>query len=184
MKDIQYEPEIGIDSNILTLLIEAVDPAYDPSADSLQLADEKKAILRIFLYKGIAYCVGPTVETEYKKIKDNFRLQSHVSFCNTLLHSGLWYLNDSTIKRRSVSLGTYHNGEKDCYILAEAEEMHLDVLLTNDNDFLKHLGPVSKSVKIVRPSHFWTSLSVSKGTAPDWMPADSNPLQQKTWWRW
>jgi predicted nucleic acid-binding protein len=175
---------IGIESNTLTLLIEAVDPEYDPSADSLQLAEEKKAILRAFLYKGIAYYVGPTVEAEYKKIKDNVKYQAHVSFCNALLLEGPWHLDSSSIKQRAQTLSDYHSGQKDCYILAEAEEMHLDVLLTNDKDFLKHLGHVSKSITVVRPSQFWASLGVPKGTAPAWWPADSNPLLQKTWWHW
>jgi predicted nucleic acid-binding protein len=184
MNDTQYEPDIGIDSNTLTLLIEAVDPDYDPSSDSPQLVEEKKAILRVFLYQGIAYHVGPTVEAEYKKIQDNRRFQAHVSFSKALLRDGPWQLNFSSIKQRAVSLGAYHNGLKDCYILAEAEEMHLDALLTNDNDFLKHLGPVSKSTMLVRPSQFWDSLGVPKGTAPTWLPSNGNPLLQKTWWRW
>jgi hypothetical protein len=65
---------VGIDSNALTLLIEAVDPNFDPRADSVDLAEEKKAILRAFLYKRIAYYIGPTVEAEYKKIKINEKI--------------------------------------------------------------------------------------------------------------
>lgn len=38
--------------------------------------------------------------------------------------------------------------------------MHLDVLLTNDNSFLKHLGSVSRSITVVRPSQFWASLDI------------------------
>jgi predicted nucleic acid-binding protein len=175
---------VGIDSNTLTLLIEAVDPSYDPCADSVQLAEEKKAILRIFLYKGIAYYVGPTVETEYRKIKVNEKYQAHVSFCNNLLLDGPWQLNSYSLSKRAQTFRGYHSGQKDCDILAEAEEMRLDVLLTNDNDFLKHLGCVSKSITIVRPSQFWVSLGVHKGTAPVWGPSNSNPLLQKTWWHW
>lgn len=175
---------IGIDSNTLTLLIEAVDPVYDPSADSLQLAEEKKALLRAFLYKGIAYHVGPTVEAEYKRIRNNVKYQAHVSFCAVLLLEGPWQLDSSSIKQRAQALSGYHSGQKDCYILAEAEEMRLDALLTNDNGFLKHLGPVSKSLTVVRPSQFWASLGVPKGVAAAWCPSDSNPLLQKTWWHW
>ena len=175
---------IGIDSNTLTLLIEAVDPEYDPSTDSSQLAEEKKAILRAFLYKRILYHVCPTVETEYKKIKNNVKYQAHVSFCNVLLLEGPWELDASSIKQRVQALSCYHSGQKDCYILAEAEEMHLDALLTNDNAFLKHLGPISKSMMVVKPSQFWASLDVPKGAALGWRPSESNPLLQKTWWLW
>jgi predicted nucleic acid-binding protein len=175
---------VGIDSNALTLLIEAVDPDYNPCADSLLLAEEKKAILRAFLYKGIPYHVCPTVETEYKKIKNNAKYEAHVSFCNALLIEGSWQLDSSSVRQRAQALGRYHNGQEDCDILAEAEEMHLDVLLTNDNGFLKHLGPVSKSIAVVRPSQFWESLCVPKGAASVWRPKASNPLLQKTWWLW
>src|SRR5665647_3551230 len=172
---------IGIDSNTLTLLVEAVDPKYDPASDSVLLAEEKKAILRIFLYKGIAYQVGPTVDAEYREIKDNLKFEAHVEFSNALLHQP-WQLDLSSIKQRAQALSNYHSGRKDCYILAEAEEMQLNVLLTNDNNFIKHLGPVSKSVTLFRPSQFWDSLGVPKGANPTWQPADSNPLRVKTWW--
>lgn len=175
---------VGIDSNTLTLLIEAVDPDYDPLADFIPLAEEKKSILRAFLYQGIAYYVGPTVEEEYKKIRDNEKYQAHVSFCNTLLLDGPWQLNFSSLTERAKALRGYHSGQKDCDILAEAEEMGLDVLLTNDNNFLRHLGRISKSVKVVRPSQFWDSLDVPKGTIPTLLPTDSNPLLKKSWWHW
>jgi predicted nucleic acid-binding protein len=93
-------------------------------------------------------------------------------------------VDSSAIKQRAQALGRYHSGQKDCDILAEAEEMHLDVLLTNDNGLLKHLGPVSKSIAVVRPSQFWASLCVPKGATAAWHPRDSNPLLQKTWWLW
>ena len=175
---------VGIDSNTLTLLIEAVDPNYNPMADSILLAEEKKSILRAFLYQGIAYYVGPTVEKEYQKIRNNEKFQAHVSFCNHLLLDGPWQLNSSSITKRAKILKSFHSGQKDCNILAEAEEMSLDVLLTNDNNFLKHLGCISKSVKVVRPSQFWNLLDIPKGTKPKWLPTDSNPLLNKSWWHW
>ena len=165
-------------------LLRQLIPISNPRADSVELAEEKKAILRAFLYKRIAYYIGPTVEAEYKKIKINEKYQAHVSFCDILLLGGPWQLNSPSLKQRTQTLRSYHSGQKDCDILAESEEMGLDLLLTNDKNFLKHLGHVSKAITIVRPSQFWASLEVPQGTAPAWRPTDSNPLLQKTWWHW
>jgi hypothetical protein len=178
----QYK--VGIDSNCLTLLIEAVDPDYDSVMDNAQLAEEKKAILRIFFYVGITYYVGPTVEKEYKSIKNNEKYQKHCSICDNLLLDGPWRLNNSFLLERSQMFKTHHSGQEDCDILAETEEMSLDILLTNDKNFINRLASITKSVKLIKPSRFWLSLGVPKGSKTILRPAHSNPLFHKTWWRW
>jgi len=46
---------IGLDSNSLTYLVEALDPTYDLSIDHSPLKPERIAIVRIYFYKGVAY---------------------------------------------------------------------------------------------------------------------------------
>lgn len=49
--------KIGIDSNCLTYIVDALDLAYNPGEDNPSLAIEKISILRLFLYKGLVYYV-------------------------------------------------------------------------------------------------------------------------------
>ena len=74
--------------------------------------------------------------------------------------------------------------KNDCLILAEAKDLGLDVLLSYDSDILKRLASVEKEVVLIRPSDYWNSLGVPRGADLQTVPHNTNPLSQKTWWRW
>jgi hypothetical protein len=76
-----------------------------------------------------------------------------------------------------------HNKHIDCKILAEAEAMGMNILLSHDNDFKRRLGQKAIEVIIISPSDFFLSLNLPPGTKPLLRPLSSSPLYGKTWWR-
>jgi predicted nucleic acid-binding protein len=175
--------EIAVDSNALTYLIEATSAKYDPIIDSSGLATERIAMIRIFLYCGIAFIVLPSVKKEYKQILNEFWRGEHDEFTNMLLLDLPFEFNKEQLEHRSKELIVYHNKKIDCQILAEAEMAHINFLLTCDNDFIKNLGPYAKGLIITRPSKFFDSRNIKAGSNPKVIPSPSNPLSNISWWR-
>ena len=87
------------------------------------------------------------------------------------------------MQARAEALSLHHSGANDCRILAEAEEIGLDILLTYDADFCKRLTGRSKVVALLRPSLYWSKLAIVRGAQPITIPHHSNPLSDKTWWQ-
>jgi predicted nucleic-acid-binding protein len=175
--------KVGIDSNTLTYLVESMDPDYDPSIDESNVADERIALLRIYLYGGVPFHVVPTVTSEYQKIKNKLRKETHESLSQILLLDESWNLKDDEIKTRLTRYLNLHNKGNDCRIVAEAELGGLSSLLTCDSDILKHLQ-TNTIIDIMLPSDYWSKLAIAHGAQPVFSPHDTNPLNNKTWWRW
>lgn len=174
------QPKIGLDSQCLSYLLDAIVDIEEPF-DSL--AEEKKALIRIWLYPPVTYYVTETVLSETEGIKGKERRDFHKSFIDTLfLDSPI--RNPSAVNNRANALSAFHSGTKDCRVLAEAEDQELDFLLTYDKNFLKHLSPASISVKVTKPSPYWADLRIPKGAKPQTVPHHTNPLSRKKWWRW
>ena len=175
--------KVGIDSNTLTYLIEAMDPNYDPCSDRSNLVNERIALLRIYLYGGIQFHVVPTVTAEYQKIKNKLKKETHESLCKILLFDEPWNLSDGDVNKKMEQYLEIHSGENDCRIVAEAELGSVSNLLTCDLDVLKHLQE-NIQTELITPSNYWTKLSIPLGQQPVFSPYDTNPLKNKTWWIW
>ncbi|SEP44046.1 hypothetical protein SAMN05216316_3164 [Nitrosovibrio sp. Nv6] len=94
-------------------------------------------------------------------------------------------VHDSTaVQTRAVYFEQDHPEPSDCRILAEAEELQLEFVLTYDHDFEKRLSKVSSISKLIKPSSYWSSLDIPRGAKPKTVPHHTNPLSEQTWWRW
>lgn len=179
---------VGVDSNVLTYLIQASTGRYDPSTDPEPgLAPERVAAFRVFLYAQCLYIV-PTVSKEVEAIRSNPGVRDwHLRFRDVLLGEVLG-LDDSRVQERAEDLSKYHrdgrNFLNDCRIVAEAELGALHVLLTFDRRLRKNLDQQTGALRLRQPSEYWTELDIPQGTPPKWAPPSSNPLSKASWWRW
>jgi hypothetical protein len=173
---------VGIDSNALTYLIDAMRPGYDPASDASGLAQERIAMIRVFLYGARALYLTPTVATEYEAIRSDEKRAAHARAACILLVEGSWQLDDEAVVRRASELRRHHDRPGDCRIVAESELTGLTHCLTCDGDLIDRLGAVA-TVKIERPTEYWARLGVKPGARPIWSPCGSNPLSAVSWWR-
>lgn len=174
------DTHIGIDSQCLSYLLDAVTEVIEPTD---ALAIERKALIRLWFYRPETYYVTPTVVKECEKIRDMERKQFHQScidslFCDSRIRDGAY------VQARTADLVRLHSRIADCQILAEAEEIGLNVLLSYDHKFLRRLGQASQVVILTSPSAYWDRLQLQPGTRPQTVPHHTNPLSAETWWRW
>jgi predicted nucleic acid-binding protein len=176
----ERHPHIGLDSQCLSYLLDAISGIGEPT-DSL--ASEKKAILRSWFYKPRTFILTETVIAEVGRIRNLERRKFHESFVRTLF---LDYpvRNLAPVQVRAAQLQVNHPKPSDCQILAEAEELRLDIVLTYDHDFLKRLSNASPTTKRMKPSAYWLGLGVPRGVKPITIPHHTNPLSEQSWWRW
>lgn len=171
---------IGLDSQCLSYLLDTIAEINEPRD---LLAFEKKALLRSWFYKSGTFTLTETVISEVARITHADRREFHESFIRTL------FLTPPTrdlaaIQERASQFHISHRRLADCRILAEAEELGLDILLTYDHNFWKRLRGASETTKLIKPSAYWNDLNVSRGAEPRTVPHHTNPLSQETWWRW
>jgi hypothetical protein len=88
------------------------------------------------------------------------------------------------VQNRAELFQSEHPKLNDCRVLAEAEELGLDVMLTYDNKFWKRLQNSSATTMLVKPSTYWAGLGVPRGAQPKTLPDHTNPLSSQSWWRW
>ena len=172
---------IGIDSNTLTYLLDAMDENYDPAADK-DLGNERLAMIRMLLYSARLLWVGPTVEAEYQKIPNPDNREVHRRLAQYVLEDQPLRVDPAALEARVCELRCIHQGDADCRVLAETEFAHLDTLLSCDNRMLGAFLGLSK-VRVRRPSDFWESLGIPPGSGPVKTPAPGHPLYGKSWWR-
>lgn len=171
---------VGLDSQCLSYLLDGIAGVSEPTD---ALAEEKKALLRTWFYQSGTFILSETVIWEVAKIRNLDRRRFHDSFIQTLF---LDYpvRNLATVQARATHFELSHPKLRDCRILAEAEELQLDFLLTYDHDFWKRLSATSSKPKLMKPSLYWKSLRIAKGATPVTVPHHTNPLSQQSWWRW
>lgn len=174
------EQKIGIDSNCLSYLIDALINVSEPSDD---LKDERVALVRGWFYVTGTYYATTTVMSECTRIQNIDRQTLHVNFIITRIFDES-IRNPAVIHARTTELFSTHPKWEDCLILAEGEDIELDTLLTCDNQFKKRLTSKLNNVSLVKPSDFWNSLNIPKGTCPKIEPSQTHPLFLETWWRW
>ncbi len=173
---------IGLDSQCLSYLIDAMQGSSEPSGD---LAAEKIALFRTYLYTEGTLFVTPRVIEECAKIRNEANKNLHETYLNDLFDV-LPLNSPSNVGARTHTLSAFHSGLpnlSDCRILAEAEDVGFSALLTYDADFLRHLHGKGK-VDLVRPSAFWAELKIPAGAKPNKIPHPKNPLSTEVWWRW
>ena len=172
--------QIGLDSQCLSYLLDGIAGITEPRD---ALAEEKKALLRIWFYQHGTFILGETVISEVAKIRNLDRREFHQSFVRTLFLD--YPVRDlAMVEARAAHFQRDHPQHDDCRILAEAEELKLDFLLTYDHDFWKRLSITCSTTKLMKPSTYWRSLGISKGASPVTVPHPTNPLSQQSWWKW
>lgn len=179
----ELAPQVTFDSQVFTYLVEANSGAYNPATDTDQaVAQERIAALRIFLYHDVIV-IPPTVAREFRSISDPERRQEHELFARVHLIEP-----DHLDPAKVDALATYYHGlhpsMNDCRIVAEAELLRIDFLLTHDADLFKHLGRRPGYPVLALPSWFWQFMKIPRGKPPKWAPHPTHPLSQADWWRW
>jgi len=173
------EQRVGLDSQCFSYLLDALEGVRDPM-DSL--AEERKALVRIWLYTPGTFYLTDMVIRESTRIRAEGRRLMHDSW-RGVHFVDVPILHPKVVEQRALSLTKSHAHLADCRILAEAEDQNLQVLLTYDDAFIRRLGASSK-VALTTPSGFWTELGIPRGAQPNTIPDPSNPMSQETWWHW
>lgn len=171
---------VGLDSQCLSYLLDAIAGISEPIDP---LAEEKKALLRSWFYRPGTFILTETVVSEVSETRNVERREFHESFIRTLF---LDYpvRNLTTVQTRAAELEMHHPKPNDCRILAEAEELKLDIMLTYDHNFWRRLRPFACATKLMKPSFYWANLGILKDAAPTTVPHPTNPLSEQSWWRW
>lgn len=179
---------LAIDSNVLTDFLHAVHNDFNGTTDG-DTKEEIIAIFRIYTYKKYIFWLLPTAIIEYMKIKDKKIAgrkseHEHKDLHDTLCNEWKMPIN----RRREIEKGrdfylTLHNKVNDCRLLAEADVAGMDVLLTRDKYFLKHLKGKERKTKLMRPSEYWLLLNIPRGSKPGLVPLNS-PLSLNNIWHW
>ena len=175
---------VGVDSDAMTFLVEAMSHGYVPATDPSSVSAERVAMLRVFLYSTDSLYITPTVRKQYEYIANNPRRGFHWDVDRFFLVEAFGNADPPSIDARVAYLRTLHSGDGDCRIAAEAELAGLRLLLSRDEKFAKRLNGALRPLTVVRPSEYWTALAVPRGTRPRFTPAPANPLSAADWWRW
>ena len=172
---------VCIDSNAMSYLVDAMTTAGRPGGN---LAEEKIALLRIYLYRDDILYISSTVREEYEKITNEENRRNHQSIDDILLRD-IPTSDPQLIEARMLEYCKHHPGKnKDCKILAEAELSGCQSLLTYDQVFLKRLRGKTHSINILEPSEYWHSIGIPRSSRPRRVPHVTNPLSRETWWIW
>ncbi len=172
--------QIGLDSQCLSYLI---DIMRSTSRISKAVGCEQLSLIRIYLYTGVTFWVTPKINAECKRICDQQYRELHEDYMNTLF--GVLPINDTDrVSQRAKVLYDFHNKLGDCIVLAEAEEVKHDYLLTFDTDFTKRLSNHCNNVKLLSASSYWSTLGIPKGSNPSVKPHSTNPLSEQDFWLW
>lgn len=171
----------ALDSNALTYLLDAFAEGYLPRTDPDPIAPERLAMFQAFCYSGYQFWVSPTVRAEYLRIGNLAKRETHDRWARYHLHDVEPDVPDSILGSRVVVLQQRHSDIDDCRILAEAEAVQADIVLTSDADFVADLHAATE-VLLMRPTEFLTSLNIAPNSPPCIRPAKGNPLAHETWW--
>lgn len=174
------DPKVGLDSPCLSYLLDGIAGINEPTDI---LASEKIALLRSWFYVPRTFFITATVLSEVARIRIAERREFHESFIRTLFLD--YPVRDpDRVNNRAIHFESLHPESADCRVLAEAEELGLDIVLSYDYHFVKRLSSASGTVRLVTPTSYWASLNIPKGSPPKTVPHHTNPLSQQSWWRW
>lgn len=174
------EQGVGLDSHCVSYLLDAITGIEEPTDT---LAEERKALVRIWYYRPGTFYLSETVVFECARIRQEDRRELHQRFVASSFLD-LPVRDCAAVEARATCFRQFHPKLNDCRVLAEAEDLGLNTLLTYDRDFKQRLGPASPLVALTTPSAYWIRLGIPKGTRPQNVPHDTSPLSQQAWWRW
>ena len=175
------EKNIAADTQVVTYFVEAAQSDYVPLLDpDVRLAAERKAVFLIALTYGLLLL--PTAHREIEAIPKLAVLLKHKEFLITLFRiTNLNYpefaprVDNRTDELLKLSR---HSDKEDCRILAEAEILQSDTLLTFDGSFQRRLQPHAR-IPLRKPSEF----KIAPDTPRKFSPAWDNPKSQQGWWK-
>lgn len=170
---------VGLDSNCASYVIDTFNAVVEPVGD---LAIEKKALFQSFVYVVKTFWVTPSVREECTAISDAARRLNHESFFSSLFPT-VHLTNPAQVIALACAFESLHPKVRDCRILAEAVASELDVFISFDGRFVRHLFRAARPLQLMRPSEFWQRFGVSRGATPINVPATTNPLREQSWWR-
>jgi len=173
------ETHIGLDSQCLSYLIDAASGVLEPTDD---LAEQRKALIRIWFYDRGRFYITETVASECASIRNVDRRELHEAFSVNSFW-GMPVRDSAKVSARVAELMRKHSKKRDCKILAEAEDLELDILLSYDEAFVRRLAIASQTIKLMKPKEYWDTLGIPQGAKPESVPHQTNPLSQQTWWR-
>lgn len=173
---------VTLDSNTMTYLAQVFHPDYDPESDSSGLRDDRIALFRLYLYLDNIPWIVPAIEQEYQQIKEQQRLQSHTHLAYAYLNEAPELPDIPEVEERVKELLVRHPGEQDCRVVAQTEALGANVLLSCDNDLLRHLSSVAR-ISLERPTTYWNQLAVPRGKRPRLEPKLGS-AEKTVWWKW
>lgn len=168
---------------VVDYLADAMDGSYEPTFDHDEnLRPERVAAFLLFLYAELD--IAPTASVQISNTPDQSRLRMLERVVT--IHLCEPELTDDRLVRthlRTVELRRRHANEPDCSIVAEAEVLGYDAVVTFDRNMRRRLGPHAR-VRVLSPSEAWDIMEVPRGEAPIRRPSDTNPKVAARWWNW
>lgn len=90
------------------------------------LADEKIALARLVVYTPATLWVTPTVLAECEQIRDEARRALHFNWIRVKFGERR-PADAPSVARRAALLGDFHDGTRDCMIVAEAKAIRVRI---------------------------------------------------------
>ena len=167
---------------ILNHLASAMYLGRFPESRTRDLRRQDVASFRIFLWTQLA--IGKIATEEVEATPDPVLRAALMDIVRFHLHE-VWIESyaQPAWKRRANELMEYHGKERDCLVVAEAEILGVDGLLTCDETLIQHLRHKAK-VDLIRPSDWWIRLGIQRGRRARTTPRPDNPLSQLKFWHW
>jgi hypothetical protein len=170
-----------VDTMILSYLVQVLAPNYSPTGEPLD--DERIATLRLHFY-GVVLGVGKVAIREMGRTRDVLHREEIDRLIAILLEEPeLPPAAGPRMEERARELMRVHPHEADCLVVAEAELLGADCLITFDKRMRNSLDGVA-TVEILFPTQLWARLGIPRGTPPKIRPHRRNPLNDEKFWRW
>ncbi len=168
---------------ILTYLAEAMAGDYQPDRDAdSALRNERVAAFRLFLWHRLG--VGETAVKQSQRTLSSEWLERLDRL--VMIHLSEYRVSDARsagMNSRVQELVCYHSDPEDCRLVAEAEALGVDCLVTFDSRLMKRLSPRT-GVHLCGAAVYWIELGIPRGTPPTIVPAWTNPIRNRNWWHW
>ena len=166
---------VALDADVLKLLVNALNWRGGSAPDP-----ESIVAVRIYFYLTNPV-VTPTVATEVEQANEPV-LSNWKSYQLEETRQDDFYRG--CVKGMAERYIDYHPDPRDCRIIAEAECAKVEALLTVNDALIRGLSGRIEAIGVVRPSEYWNSAQLPRGSTLQHPPAESNPLATASWWRW
>lgn len=154
-----------------------------------QLSKKKKVAMDLSVLDRFIRFLQGTKDREFDDIWKSggrfCRLRSNPKIPNNLenyLHDCCGKLDaqaENRIKERIEELIDFHDDPEDREIIAEAEEVGIDVLLTRSSEFINNLATKAKNVKIMTTSQYCQRFPPNPSVRSPEPPKDTRPIDSK-----